>query len=248
MRSLKDRNKGFTILELILAAAIGVVVLGGAYMVYEAGWSTVGASERKADLQQNLRAALDMLVWQVRLAGYQGGGTGPDRIVIGQPDLLVIRGDVLVTGAPVLNDTLFGLQPPGTGVCPNLPASPATPLPCVVTGTNVYTAAAAPTMVAFNVITTLNFTYFDLGGVQMTTLPLDGVTSASGPFNVTPLPPVPPCADIQNASDSCRNLVRLITIRLTAVDARVTAGPGLESAPLQPIVLTADVRLRNTGD
>ncbi len=230
MRSLKDRNKGFTVLELILAAALAVLVLGGAYMVYEAGWSTVGRSERKADLQQNTRAALDMLTWQIRLAGYQDLGMAPNRIVIGQNDLLVIRGDVQVLGALVLNDTLFGVQNPDppTLTCP-VP-------PCLVTGANVYTVAAAPTAIAFGGITAVNFNYFDRLDLPLAA-PLDGVVEGAFPDGAAAPNPLPGPANDRDA-------VRMIQIVLTAVDASVGPRVGVDSG-IERITLRANVRFRN---
>jgi hypothetical protein len=238
--SVRDRNRGFTILELILAGALGVVVLGGAYMVYDAGWSTVGRSERRADLQQNARAALDILVWQIRHAGYQSLGVAPDRIVIGENNLLVIRGDVQVTGALVLSDTLFGIQPNQSTIC----LAP----PCLVTGTNVYTVAAAPVVAAFGVVTGLTFNYFDRNDVQLPA-PLDGVTAGAFPDGTaapSPLPGPAPCPASPQSTESCRNAVRRIQIVLTAVDRNVTAGPGPGSG-VEQIVVSADVQLRNTN-
>lgn len=250
MESVRDRNRGFTLLELILAVALSVVVLGGAYMVYEAGWSTVGRSERKADLQQNVRAALDMLVWQIRHAGYRAPdpnptlGAWPNTIVIGDANLLVIRGDVRVTGtiptpAPLM-DTLFGIEPNQSAVC----LSP----PCLVTGTDVYTVATAPTVVAFGVITGLTFNYFDGNDVQLP-VPLDGVGAGAYPDG-TPagcggLPC--PAGTVVPGTTTNRAAVRRIQIALTAVDRNVSAGPGVGAA-VEQLVLTANVRLRNTGD
>ncbi len=260
MRPARDRNQGFTVLELILAVTLGVVVLGGAYMVYEAGWSTVDRSERKADLQQNVRALLDMLVWQIRHAGFRQPAQNlnlsawPDTIVIGGPNLLVIRGDVRATGNPALSDTLFALQPPGTGVCPSPPS--AYPLPaCPVTGINVYTVAGAPpanyTVVAFNAITALNFAYFDGADVPLLAVPLDGVGAGAFPDGMpapNPLPGPTTCPGSgQLPISSCRNSVRRIQIVLTGEDRNVTAGPGIGSA-VEQIAVTGEIRLRNTGD
>jgi len=107
-------QKGFTIVEMLLASVISVMVIGGAYMVYDASQSTALADERKADLQQNARSAMDLLMWQIRLAGYLALGSTPNRIAIGTDTLLVIRGDVRLTG--------------GAGPIPCSPSSP-TPRP-----------------------------------------------------------------------------------------------------------------------
>jgi type IV pilus assembly protein PilW len=219
--------KGFSFLEVLLVAAISVVVLGAAYLMYETGHSTMRKDERAMDVQQNARAALDLLTWQIRLAGYLNQGTTPNRIAIGTDTVLVVRGDVQLTGGLGLTDTFFGVQPNATAVC----AAP----PCLVTGTNVYTVAAAQEVTAFNV-SGLTFTYFDQNNTLLPT-PLDGVGAGAFP-NGTPAP------SPLGGPTTNRDAVRKIRLTLTALEARVSAGPGIASTPTQ-ITMTADVRIRN---
>lgn len=228
MRRRSGRGaRGFTVLEMLLAGAIGVVIIGGTYMVYEAGHSTALKDQRRADLQQNGRAALDLLMWQLRLAGYLNMGTVPNRVAIGTDNLLVVRGDVQLNGAPGVSDTLFGIQSAATAVC-------ATP-PCLVTGTNVYQVSAAQAVTAFN-ISSVTFTYFDRNNNPLAT-PLDGVVAGAFPNGAPASSPLP-------GSTAARDAVRKIRMTLTASNTTVSAGPGIGSTPDQ-IVLTADVRFRN---
>ena len=220
-------QRGFSILEMLLAASISVMVLGGAYMVYDASLSTARADERKVDLQQNARAALDLLLWQIRLAGYLNLAKTPNRIAIGTDTLLVVRGDVQLTGATGIADTLITLHPNTTAACP----AP----PCLVTGTNVYTVNAAQAVLAFN-IASVTFTYFDQNNIPRVT-PLDGVAAGGYPDGAPAASPLP-----GNTVD--RDAVRKIRVNLTAVDQTVSAGPGLGSKPDQ-ITLSADIRFRN---
>jgi len=227
MKTARRRADGFTVLELLLAGTIGVVLLGGAYMVYEAGHSTTRKDERKLDFQQNARAALDLLMWQIRLAGYLNGGTTPNRVAIGTDTLLVVRGDVQLNGALGIVDTLFAVQPSAGAVC----AAP----PCLVTGTNVYTANSAQLVTAFN-IAGLTFAYFDQNNTPLPA-PLDGVAAGAFP-NGTPAP------NPLGGATTNRDAVRKVRLTLTALDQRVSAGPGVGSTP-DRITLTADVRIRN---
>jgi len=79
----RQRARGFTILEALLSVAMGAVVLGGAYMVYDASQTTARKDERVSNLRQNVRSALDLLVSQIRLAGYLNLRGMPNRIAIG---------------------------------------------------------------------------------------------------------------------------------------------------------------------
>ncbi len=238
--------KGFTLLEALLSVTIGAALIGSAYMVYQTGQSTVASGQRGADLQQNARAALDMLTWQIRLAGYLNQATTKNWIAIGTDNLLVVRGNVQLncempgdTCAPpvALSDTLFAFQNTGTGVCPapapNYPASS-----CLVTGTSVYTANAAPTIMAYNIWPgpqSITFAYFDQNNVQLVT-PLDGVNA--GAYNAVPSDPLP-------GTTTSRNSVRKIRITLTALDPLVNANTGT-GTEVKQFVLTSDVRVRET--
>lgn len=230
MRGLtRRRARGFTVLEALLSAAMGAVVLGGAYMVYDASQSTARKDERVSDLRQNARSALDMLVAQIRLAGYLNLGALPNRIAVGTGTLLVVRGDVQLTGALVPTDTLFAVQPNTAGVC--------TVPPCLVTGTDVYTVNAAQAITAFN-ITAVTFQYFDQNNNTLA-VPLDGVVAGAYPDGVAAASPLP-------GGTAARDAVCMIRVTLTATDPTVSAGPGVGSTP-QQIVLSSNVRLRNAS-
>jgi len=223
----RQRARGFTILEALLSVAMGAVVLGGAYMVYDASQTTARKDERVSDLRQNVRSALDLLVAQIRLAGYLNLGGLPNRIAIGTDTLLVVRGDVQLTGALVPTDTLFAVQPNATAVC----AAP----PCLVSGTAVspVTAARAVTAVTVSAGTV---PYLDPNN-NVLAVPLDGVAAGAYPDGVAAASPLP-------GGTTARDSVCMIRVTLTATDPNVSAGPGIGSTGNQ-ITLSSNVRLRN---
>ena len=242
------RTRGFTLMEVLLSGTIAVTVIGSAYMVYETAQSTSRKDERKANLQQNARAALDMLIWQIRQAGYYqdanpdiGFNAKANRIILGTDTALVIRGNQQLVGYTGFVDTLFGVQPAVNAACP----AP----PCLVTGTNVYTVGAAQAVTAYN-ITAVAFQYFDANNLVLAA-PLDGVGTgafATGTLPTNPLQnPLPaPNAPDPLAGSAARDAVRNILVTITAVDNRVSAGPGIGSTPDQ-VTLSAFVRLRNAN-
>ena len=63
-------NKGFTIVELLVAIAITGIVMAGVYSVYYAQQKSAMVQEQVAAMQQNLRAALYFLEREIRIAGY----------------------------------------------------------------------------------------------------------------------------------------------------------------------------------
>jgi len=61
---------GFTILELLIAMAIGLLVLGALYGVFTFQNKTLSNQEQIVELQQNARAAMDMMTREISMAGY----------------------------------------------------------------------------------------------------------------------------------------------------------------------------------
>lgn len=63
-------QKGFTLLEILLAIVIFVMVLGAVYTLYTASQTTFARGQGKVDVQQNARVAMGMVAREIRLAGY----------------------------------------------------------------------------------------------------------------------------------------------------------------------------------
>ena len=224
---------GFTLAEVLMASAAAVVILLGAYAVYDTGQATYARTEQRADIQQNARAALDTLVRHIRMAGYAQQNAVVNPIVIGDTNVLVIRGDVRMAGLPTPGvDTIFAVRTTVNGDCP---APPCLMLQAPeVSGVNVYTANSATLPLAFG-ITAITFAYFDANGQQLPT-PLDGVSGGAFPDGALPPNPLP-------GTTTNRDAVRRIQVTVTAVDPRTFAGPG--SRGPQVYTLTEDVRIRN---
>lgn len=67
-----SKQTGLTLIELMVAMAIGMFLVLGAVTVYTQGRQNYQATEGIARLQENMRFALDVLEPDVRLAGYWG--------------------------------------------------------------------------------------------------------------------------------------------------------------------------------
>ena len=67
-RSTK-RKRGFSLLEMTIAMALGTVVLGAAVQLYSQGVSATWVVSQRAEMQQDFRAASNMLVTDLSLAG-----------------------------------------------------------------------------------------------------------------------------------------------------------------------------------
>lgn len=66
----RGRNdQGFTVLEILVASAVGTIVLLGLYLLLETSHNTSSRGQQKLDIQQAARAGLDTMVRDLRTAG-----------------------------------------------------------------------------------------------------------------------------------------------------------------------------------
>src|SRR5262245_50038592 len=70
--SLRNAGAGFTFVELMIALAIGGIVVAAALALYAHGRSIYRANERIARLQEQGRFALSVIEPDIELAGYYG--------------------------------------------------------------------------------------------------------------------------------------------------------------------------------
>jgi len=72
---LTRREAGFSLLEMVIALALGTIVLGAAVQMYSQGVSATWITTQRAEMQQDFRAASDLLTNDLSLAG-AGLGNG----------------------------------------------------------------------------------------------------------------------------------------------------------------------------
>jgi prepilin-type N-terminal cleavage/methylation domain-containing protein len=73
-RSSTKRQSGFSLLEMVVATALGSIVLGAAVQMYIQGVSATWTVSQRAEMQQDFRAASNILTDDLSLAG---AGLGP---------------------------------------------------------------------------------------------------------------------------------------------------------------------------
>src|SRR5208337_1827693 len=129
------RARGFSLMEMTIAMGLGTLVLGAALQLYVQGVGATWTVSQRAELQQDFRAASDMLTKDLSLAGSGLGngtqvplpsGTAP---VYGcdQTPKCYLGSTNLVSGTYPLNGvtpTLYGLMP-GYALGPKLTNNPA---------------------------------------------------------------------------------------------------------------------------
>ena len=72
---LRKRERGFSLLEMVVATALGTLVLGAAVQLYVQGVNATWVTSQRAEMQQDFRAASNMMTKDLSLAG-AGLGNG----------------------------------------------------------------------------------------------------------------------------------------------------------------------------
>jgi len=67
---MKDNNHGFSLIELVVAMAVTGVVVGAVYSVYHAQQRSYNTQQEIVEMQQNIRAAMQLMEREIRMAGY----------------------------------------------------------------------------------------------------------------------------------------------------------------------------------
>ena len=67
-----SKQRGVSLVELMVAITIGLILLAGVFSIFFSSKVTYFANEKTARLQENGRVALDLVVHDVRSAGYMG--------------------------------------------------------------------------------------------------------------------------------------------------------------------------------
>ncbi len=68
--------RGFTLVELLVALVIGSIIVIGLSSAYTSQQRINQSQDQIVEMQQNLRAGLDMMIRELRMAGYDPDGTG----------------------------------------------------------------------------------------------------------------------------------------------------------------------------
>ena len=69
MHIKSDRN-GFTLIELLIAMAISGIVAGAIFTAFQSQQKSYLIQDQVTEMQQNLRAAMDIMVRDIRMAGF----------------------------------------------------------------------------------------------------------------------------------------------------------------------------------
>jgi prepilin-type N-terminal cleavage/methylation domain-containing protein len=222
-RTLRDQS-GFTLVELMVAMSIFLLILVGIFQVFDPSSKAYSTTERKVNVQQGGRVAMDAMSRQIRMAGYfpenidanNGNDILTPSVQVATESALAVAGDLDGTGAT--NVFTFCLSNAGLWRVRG-PIGVAASYTCP-SGNNA-------DLLAENV-TGLSFAYFDANNNPVPNPP-------TGPYSLDGegLAAVPTFA-----TTTARVSVRRVVIA-------VTARENVPGQPAQTFNLTSDVRLRN---
>ena len=94
MTVLPNNNKGFSLIELLIAMAVSSIVMAMITSVYNLQQKAHVTQQQVADMQQNIRAAMYLMESEIRMAGYdptEGSGAG---IQTAGPNSIQFTGDI----------------------------------------------------------------------------------------------------------------------------------------------------------
>lgn len=72
---LKNNQKGFTLVELVVSVALSLIIIFVLITIFFIQRTAFDHQQRISGLQQNIRAAMDMMTREIKMAGYDPSGT-----------------------------------------------------------------------------------------------------------------------------------------------------------------------------
>jgi prepilin-type N-terminal cleavage/methylation domain-containing protein len=93
-RSWVHKKCGFTLIELLAGILISAILLAGLYSVFFSQQTAFSAQEQVAEMNQNIRAALDLMTREIRLAGYKTSTSTFNGITAATSDSIRILADL----------------------------------------------------------------------------------------------------------------------------------------------------------
>lgn len=127
---IKSRQTGFSLVELLIAMTLGLLLTLGMFSFFSGNQRTAALNGATANMQENVRYALNALSDDIRMAGYQGCAdlnSGSVDIIANIPPSADLQSTV-ISGSVVQDDQTWSPQPQlGTGSDAFQPPTSVTP-------------------------------------------------------------------------------------------------------------------------
>ena len=91
---MRNGQRGYTLIELLAGVFLSAILLAALYSVLFSQQKAFSAQEQVAEMNQNIRAALDLMTREIRLAGYKTSTSTFDGIATATSDSIRILADL----------------------------------------------------------------------------------------------------------------------------------------------------------
>ena len=184
-RSWMGKKNGFTLIELMAGILISAIILAGLYSVFFSQQKAFSAQEQVAEMNQNIRAALDLMTREIRLAGYKTSTSTFNGIATATSGSIRILADLNQDGdtADDNEDITYTYNPEDLQICRNGISMPPVPVADNITSLSLQytlkngTVTSAPANLAdirkVNISITARTTHPDQGTYRTITLSSD---------------------------------------------------------------------------
>lgn len=90
----KNNEHGFTLIEVVIGLTICLILMGVTVSIFNVQRESYNLQEQVTEMQQNVRATMDMMVREIRMAGYDPTGSGFTGIGTNTSTFLQILADI----------------------------------------------------------------------------------------------------------------------------------------------------------
>ena len=104
------QSQGLSLLELLMALAVGSLVLAGVYGLFVQQQRVYTLQDQRLEMQQNIRLGMDFLVNDIRMAGFDPSGRSGARIIVATATRLRFTMDSDDDDATTVDDIAYELD------------------------------------------------------------------------------------------------------------------------------------------
>jgi len=104
------RQRGVSLVELLVALAAGATVLAGLYGMFVQQQRVYSLQEQLIEMQQNVRLGMDVMVSDIRMGGFDPTGRAGAKIAVAQADMFRFTMDTDDNDPTTLDDIAYGLD------------------------------------------------------------------------------------------------------------------------------------------